>query len=151
MTEIALDFPHLQDWAIEMDELGWDNLMEGRVGLTLFQMQKLNLKRMGSHRHINSWSTDFIHQVLGITHKQWVFRNTRTHIRLLEEKTEAEHVDIMDQVSQLLFTDPTRLLPQHCHLLDMDFAELGAGSTTNRQYWIASLASALEAKKHTSA
>ena len=76
MTSISATFPHLSKWAFEMDELGWDNFMEGRVGSTLFHMQKLELKRSGSRRHIHSWSTEFIHHVLGITHKQWIFRNT---------------------------------------------------------------------------
>jgi hypothetical protein len=148
MTSISATFPHLSKWAIEMDELGWDNFMEGHVGSTLFHMQKLELKRSGSRRHIHSWSTKFIHHVLGITHKQWIFRNTRTHICLLDGKTEAEHITIMEQVGQLLFTDPQNLLPQHRYLLDLDFSELGAGSTTNRQYWLASLTSALEARRH---
>ena len=148
MTSISATFPHLSKWAIEMDELGWDNFMEGRVGSTLFHMQKLELKRSGPHRHIHSWLTEFIHHVRGITHKQWIFRNTRTHICLLDGKTEAEHITIMEQVGQLLFTDPQNLLPQHRYLLDLDFSELGAGSTTNRQYWLASLTSALEARRH---
>jgi len=148
MTSISARFFHLSKWAKEMDKLGWDNFMEGHVGTTLFSMQKLALKRSGSRRHIKSWSTDFIHQVLGITHKQWIFRNTRTHICLLDGKTEAEHNTIMEQVCQLLFTDPEHLLPQHRYLLDLDFSELGAGSTTNQQYWLAMLTSALDARRH---
>jgi hypothetical protein len=128
-----------------MDTLGWDNFMEGRIGFTLLVMQKAALKRAGSHQQIKSWSTDFLHHVLGITHKQWVFQNTRTHICLLDGKTKAEHNTIMEQVGQLIFTDPALVLPEHRYLLDLDFSELGAGSTTNRHYWLATIISALEA------
>ena len=128
---ISASFPYLSQWAVEMDELGWDNFMEGWIGSKLFELQKESLKRVGSCQHIKSWSTEFIHQVLGITHKQWIFRNTRTHICLMEGKTESEHKAIMEQVSQLLFTDPELLLPQHRYLLDLDFSELGSGTTTN--------------------
>jgi hypothetical protein len=148
MTRISERYFHLSECAKEMDALGWDNFMEGRVGSTLFSMQKLALKRSGSRLHIKSWSTNFIRHVLEITHKQWIFRNTRTHICLLDGKTEAEHNTIMEQVSQLLFTDPKHLLPQHRYLLDLDFSELGAGSSTNRQYWLATITSALEARRH---
>ncbi|KAL3780888.1 hypothetical protein HJC23_009934 [Cyclotella cryptica] len=148
MRNIARGLPHLNAWADEMDILGWDNFMEGRIGNTIFVMQKEWLKHSGSRRHINSWSTEFIHHVLGITHKQWIFRNMRTHICLLDGKTATEHNDIMEQVGQLLFTDPRLLLPEHRYLLDLDFTELGSGSTTNRQYWIATLTSALEASRH---
>jgi hypothetical protein len=145
MTRISGRFSYLSEWAKEMDNLGWDNFMEGRIGSTLLVMQKAALKRAGSRQQIRSWSTAFLHHILGITHKQWVFRNTRTHICLLEGKTEAEHNTIMEQVGQLIFTDPALLLPEHRYLLDLDFSELGAGSTTNRQYWLATLTSALEA------
>jgi hypothetical protein len=148
MITISAKFPYLAEWAMEMDTLGRDNFMEGRIGSTLFNMQKSTLKRAGLRRHIKSWSTEFIHLVLGITHKQWIFRNTRTHIRLLEGKTESEHNTIMEKVGQLLFTDRSHLLPEHSYLLDLDFTELGAGSTTNRQYWLATLDSALKAYQH---
>jgi hypothetical protein len=150
MTRISGRFSYLSEWAKEMDNLGWDNFMEGRIGSTLLVMQKAALKRAGSRQQIRSWSTAFLHHILGITHKQWVFRNTRTHICLLEGKTEAEHNTIMEQVGQLIFTDPALLLPEHRYLLDLDFSELGAGSTTNRQYWLATLTSALEARRHLS-
>jgi hypothetical protein len=148
MGTIARGLPYLKEWATEMDILGWDNFMEGRIGNIIFDIQKESLKRSGSRRHINSWSTEFIHHILGITHKQWIFRNTRTHICLLDGKTEAEHNTIMEQVGQLLFTDPALLLPEHRYLLDLDFNELGSGSTTNRQYWIATLTSALDARRN---
>jgi hypothetical protein len=51
----------------------------------------------------------------------------------------------MEQVGRLLFTDPNLLLPQHRYLLELDFEELGAGSTTDRQYWRANVESAVNA------
>lgn len=101
--------------------------------------------KQGLQRHLKSWATEFIQHLLGLTHKQWLYQNARTHIRLLEGKSELEHDNIMDQVGRLLFTDPTLLLPQHRHLLELDFEKLGAGSTTNRQYWLANLESAVKA------
>jgi hypothetical protein len=145
MTLIAAPFPRLSQWAMDMDLLGWDNFLEGRICSSLFEIQETALTRSHSRRHIKSWSTEFIHLVLGITHKQWVFRNTRIHICLLDGKTESEHNMIMERVSQLLFTDPSNLLPEHRYLLDLDFLELGTSSTTNRQYWIATLESAIKA------
>ena len=47
-----------------------------------------------------------------------------------------------------MFTDPVELLPKHQYLLEMDFAELGNGSTTERQYWIESMEVALSATDH---
>jgi hypothetical protein len=145
MRKICRSLPYLAKWATEMDTLGWENFMEGRIGLTLLEMQQETLKNAGSRQHIKSWAVEYIQHILGITHKQWVYRNTRTHICLLDGKTEADHERIMEQVSDLLFTDPDELLPEHRHLLELDFSELGAGSTTARQYWMANITSAIEA------
>jgi len=47
-----------------------------------------------------------------------------------------------------MFTDPAELLPKYQHLLEIDFARLGDGSTANKQYWIESMESALVATDH---
>jgi len=52
-------------------------------------------------------------------------------------------------VGQLLFTDPSLLLPQHRHLLELDFEKLGAGPTADHQYWLANLESAVNAFQST--
>jgi hypothetical protein len=116
----------------------------------LFGLQQMALKRHGSCLHILSWAPRFIHLVLDITHKQWLFRNARVHICLLEGKTATEHQAITEQVSMMICTDPVLLLPQHCHLLETNFEQLGKGPSTARQYWLASLESALHAAQCTS-
>jgi hypothetical protein len=126
MVVIAKPFPRLSNWAMELDTLGWDNLLEGRIGREILPLQMQYMKQQDSPRHIKSWMVEFIHRLLGITHKQWIYRNTRTHLRLIEGKTASEHRDIMEQVSRLLLTYPNHLLPQHRHLLEFDFEKLGA-------------------------
>jgi hypothetical protein len=136
MIEIARPFPHLAQWTVEHDSLGWDNFLEGRIGNRLFGLQQMALKRHGSRLHISSWASRFIHLVLDITHKQWLFQNA---ICLLEGKTATEHQAIMEQVGMMICTDPALLSPQHRHLFETDFEQLGEGPSTARQYWLASL------------
>jgi hypothetical protein len=100
--------------------------------------------------HIKTWATKFIQQILHITHQQWLFRNARVHIRLLEGKTTDEHNEIMTQVLEKLSTPADELLPQHRHLVEVDFTRLGEGTTLDRQYWLATLDSAIRAAGHTS-
>jgi len=47
-----------------------------------------------------------------------------------------------------MYTDPAELLPTHQHLLEVDFAQMGEGSTSDRMYWAASMESALRAADH---
>jgi hypothetical protein len=145
MQNIAGHYPHLHQWAEEHDILGWDNFLEGRVGHTIFRLQRKSLSDAQSRMHIKTWATLFIQHVLTITHQQWAFRNARVHIRLLEGKTAAEHRDIMEEVLDRIATPEDDLLPQHRHLIDVDFARLGEGTTADRQYWIANLDSAVKA------
>jgi hypothetical protein len=145
MVDIATPHLHLQEWAMEHDVLGWDNFLEGRIGTKLFELQQASLQRNQTRLHIKTWGTQFIHQVLAITHNQWTFRNARIHIRLMENKTTEEHDSIMEAVLDRLATSPDNLLPQHRHLMELDFAQLGEGTTADRQYWIATIDSALKA------
>jgi hypothetical protein len=145
MVEIARPHAYLSEWAMEIDTLGWDNLLEGRIGLCILQLQTTSMKSQGSRQHIKSWAIDFVHHLLGITHNQWLFRNARTHLRLLEGKSEFEHDEIMQKVGDLLLVDTNLLLPQHRQLFEIDFEKLGAGSTSDRQYWLANVESALQA------
>jgi hypothetical protein len=148
MLEIASPYPHLQEWAKEHDTLGWDNFLEGRIGSSLFTLQRKSLREHHSRLHIKTWATMFIQQVLAITHQQWSFRNARVHIRLLEGKTTEEHQAIMDEVLDRLSTPADVLLPQHRYLVELDFACLGEGTSLDRQYWLATLDSAVSAAAH---
>lgn len=145
MLEIARPYPHLLEWSKQHDILGWDNFLEGRVAKTLFSLQHNSLIKKKSRMHIKTWSVQFIQRVLDITHLQWIFRNTRVHIRLLEGKTTNEHHKIMEETLERLSTTPDDLLPQHRHLLELDYSHLGEGTTLDRQYWMASLDSAVQA------
>lgn len=145
MLEIARPYPHLLKWSQEHNILGWDNFLEGRISASLLSLQQASLTKLNSPIHIKTWSTHFIQCVLDITHQQWLFRNTRVHIRLLEGETTEEHNAIMEEVLDQLSMSPGDIFPQHRHLLDVDFSCLGEGTTIDRQYWMASLDSAVKA------
>ncbi len=144
MRSIIHMHPELYDFACDHDKLGWDNFMEGRICKSLFQLQAQTLIDKSSNWTIKSWSCQFIKRVLHITHRQWLYRNARIHIKLADGLTEPEHKKIIRLVHSLLDTDPNDLLPQHRHLLQEDFLKLGEGPSINRQYWIASMQSALD-------
>ena len=108
MLEIARPYPHLHEWAKEHDILGWDNFLEGRIGSSILLLQKASLKKHKSRLHIKTWSTQYIHHILAITHQQWIFRNARVHICLLEGKKSEEHQAVMTEVLERLSTSPAR-------------------------------------------
>jgi hypothetical protein len=147
MVDIAQPYDYLTEWALEHDTLGWDNLMEGRIGQQLIHIQHAALIAKGSKLQIRTWASKFMALLLSITHTQWIYRNTKIHLRVVEGKTVAEHDEISCEVLRLLATDPEDVLPGHRALLDSDMEALGRGSTADRQYWIANMTSAVLAAK----
>lgn len=147
MEDIAKGQGRLHQWAREHDIPGWDSFLEGRVSQRLFHLQAQHLQISKSKKHISTWAMCFIQQLLSIIHQQWLYRNTRIYIRNVEGKTAGEHREIMRQVQNMLHHDLDDLLPQHQHLLQLDFTNLGSGPTVDRQYWLANMTSALTAAK----
>ena len=93
------------------------------------------------------WAQLFVEKLLELTHKQWIFRNSKVHFKRADGLTENEHLSIFSKVENLMHTPSAELLPKHQHLLETDFESLGAGSTSARQFWIVSMESAISAAK----
>ncbi len=147
MKRICQNSPALTRFARETDHLGWRNFTEARISKSLFAIQEEWLQQVGSRLSIESWTKQFMTRVLNITHRQWLYRNSRIHIRQIEGLSLAEHEHIMQQVKTLISTDPMDLLPQHQFLLHKDYEALGEGTSADRQIWIAQMESALKAQK----
>ena len=90
------------------------------------------------------WARKFSTELLLFTHRQWTYRNTTTHFKPSEGKTVAEHESIHQQLLSLLELSPSELPLRHRHLLSPEHTDqLLLGSTTNKQFWIAEVQSAL--------
>ena len=149
MTTICKDWPALHSLAQDHDRIGWDNFIMGRISTSLLTFQRKHLVQTHSLQSISSWARKFTQLILNIPHRQWLYRNARIHIRLVENMTATEHHQIRDKVATLLNTDPDDLLPQHRPLLvQQNFTHLGQGPTLDRQHWIAQMQSALAAAQH---
>ncbi len=149
MSKICSHWPSFSSFSRDHDNLGWDSFIMGRISKSLLAIQQSHLTQVGSRQSISSWASQFTHKLLNIPHKQWLYRNARIHIRLVEGLTTAKHDTIRDQVVTLLSTDPDDLLPQHQPLLtNQDFEHLGRGTTLDRQHWVAQMTSAVAAANH---
>lgn len=131
-------------YAMDHDTLGWDNFLEGRVATSLIRLQTGFLHRAGSRMQIRTWAKKFVQLLLNITHRQWLYRNARIHLRAVEGKTEQEHLQVIRAVRNMMLVDPATLLPEHRKLLELDFLRLGEGSTVDRQYWLAQMQTAVD-------
>lgn len=90
MTDIVSesDDKELLKYAREHDELGWSNLLEGRVSTTLFLMQKTSMEEMGAKITLPKWSGLFVQNLILMTHRQWLYRNAQVvHLKKVEGRT----------------------------------------------------------------
>jgi hypothetical protein len=135
------------EYARDHDHLGWQNFLEGRITTSLLRLQERFLEEAGSRQSIRAWSTNLIHHLVGIVHKQWLYRNANIHLKVVEGRTTAEHREIMSEVRHMMAVDPLDLLPCHQHLLKQNWEMMGATSTSTRLVWLEQMDSALAAKR----
>lgn len=115
MSSIANQMPLFANIARDVDALGWDCLLEGRVPASLIDLQSFYLRKHKSWWKIQTWASQLIQHLLNITHRQWLYRNARIHLRKLEGMTNSEHEDIFELVKDMMLIDPSDLLPRHRH------------------------------------
>ena len=149
-TKLMIDCLHIDNNSYRLlaeatDRLRWDSFLEGRISTVWLDVMKPQLMDGNTYLSPQRWGRQLIEQLLQITHKQWIFRNSRLYYKKLDGLTALEHHKIFEKMEELMHTDPDELLPRHRHLLEENFGALGEGSSIDRQYWIASMESALSA------
>merc|ERR1712153_265864 len=130
------------------DKIGYDWLVEGIISSMWLEVVRPMLKEAGLRLSPQRWGREFVAKLLNITHKQWIFRNSKKHYLGEGGLTAAESQSIFDRVEELMHTDPDELLPKHKHLMNEDFRALGEGAARHRQYWIANMETAIAAARH---
>jgi hypothetical protein len=65
--------------ALEIKNLGWDCLLEGRIPRVLVEMIHPMLCQYRPRGSIDGWGAKLIKSLISITHKQWLYRNSDVH------------------------------------------------------------------------
>ena len=84
---ICHTMPLYKSIAEDIDELGWDCLLEGRVPKSLIDLQSFYLRKHNSWWKIKTWASHLVQHLLNITHRQWLYRNARIQLRKAEGLT----------------------------------------------------------------
>ena len=145
MTDLAPRGSPYHSMALLHDKLGWRCFLEGRISTVLVQTMHDYLSHSPSRMNAADWTKGLVSHLLRITHRQWTYRNSVVHFTI-EGRPVDQHHQVIAEMKELMQVDPYTLLPQYRHLfLEEDFEALGAGSTTNRLYWIAAAKAAIAA------
>ena len=133
--------------ALEHDDLGWINFIEGRISK---QFGEIQLKYYASkssglfRKSARKWSAGLIERLIGLIHSQWLYRNSKIHYSShFGGETVREYEDIMRSISQLVAgTDPDDLLPEDRQLMEVDFNQLAQANSSVRRTWASAMVAA---------
>ena len=93
------------------DRIGYGGLVEGRIASIWRKVVRPMLKEAGLRLSPQRWGREFVAKLINITHKQWIYRNSKKPFRGEGGLTAAESQSIFNRVVELMHTDPGELLP----------------------------------------
>ena len=96
------------------------------------------LRRYMPKGSVELWGAKFIKSLVSITHKQWLYRNSDVH-HAIDGISARQHQELTARIHCLLKTKKDSLHERHRHLMEVDFAKLGSGTTIARQVWVANV------------
>ena len=122
--------------------------MEGRIPKHFVVHQRGHLARIETRMTAKTWARLFITKLLQITHKQWLLRNAKIHIKRKGDMNQEDHNKLLKQTDKLLWTDREDLLHGDKHLLNEDFDALGRASAIDQLLWVAEIEASMKAMNH---
>ena len=122
--------------------------MEGRIPKIFVEHQRTHLAHADTRMTAKMWARGLITRLLQMTHKQWLLRNAKVHIKRTGDLTEKEHDKLLANIEKLMWTDLDDLLPGDKHLLEEDFDMPGKTSALYQQLWVAEMEASMSAKNH---
>jgi hypothetical protein len=111
-------------------------------------MRQLDISIRHLQKHAGHWCDGLVLHLLQITHCQWTYRCQTVHYKCADGLTEEQQQHkIMRECENLLWTDPSILLPEDRHLLSADFEALGNSPAIMQQLWISGMEAATSASQ----
>jgi hypothetical protein len=79
MTDCTQQSSKCWHLAISIDNLRWDCFVEGQLPFSLIDVIKPMLHQYKPHGSVKLCGYKFIKGLIGLTHKQWLYRNNEVH------------------------------------------------------------------------
>ena len=94
------------DLAAVKDRLDWDSFVEGRISKIWLDTMTPFFAQSGI-KSAGKWGVWFVGCLISITHKQWIFRNSKVHHKS-EGLKQNQHDKLFAKVRDLMWTEPFR-------------------------------------------
>jgi hypothetical protein len=103
--------------SVNIDNLGWDCFVEGQIPYSLITVIKLMFRQYKPRGFIKIWGTKFIKSLIGLTHKQWLYRNSDVHY-ISKGLTSRQHEELTSKIKELMTKKCMALLGRHQHYMN---------------------------------
>ena len=81
-------------------------------------------------------------KLLGISHKQWLFRNFSLHNKVNGHLKLTHQVTVLEEIARLATCDPDEI-PEECRfLLAFDMSTLDKAPLSQQEYWVSAMKAA---------
>ena len=101
----------------EQTQIGWDNLLRGRISTRWRFIQAQHYQSEQSRRSPDRWAADIIYRLLQISHSLWTTRNNIVHERDQQGLLLQEGISLNDSITEEYSSGWESLLPEDQHLI----------------------------------
>ena len=142
--------PNMTALAKSQDEIGWRNLMEGRLSKHFFKIQSI-LPFGSTYLNGEYWVKKMISKVLQITHSQWIYRTFSLHDKRRGYLRRQDMKEMMVKIKTLLGTRPDEILKDSQFLLEINHRKLARSNIHDKTYWVVAMEVVIIAGQRTAA
>ena len=142
MMSLGMTSAAMKEIAEEFDMIGWDDTLHGRLPLALLRYQTSYCCGVRSQTSGSSWMKTLVTKLLGISHKQWLFRNFSLHNKVNGHLKLTHQVTVLEEIVWLATCDPDEI-PEECRfLLAFDMSALDKAPLSQQEYWVSAMKAA---------
>lgn len=145
MTSLGSMSPAVEAIAIDVDRIGWVDLLHGRIPISLKAFQQNYCASIGSRMNGSDWARALVLKLLDISHGQWMYRNFLLHNKCRGHLKLSRQADVLTEIAILAESRPEDIPPESRFLLEVETVNLDTQSLARQEYWVAAMKAALKA------
>ena len=137
----------VEEAANQQDQIGWTNLLEGKISKLWRALQSTYLQELGSRNTARTWAHGLIRQLLEFTHRMWLKRNHIRHKRAAEDGSPMDEESLDLQVQEQHEWGTFGLAAaDHGLLTELSLTEVQKLGLIQKQAWLLNINAARKAE-----
>jgi hypothetical protein len=122
--------------ALEQDEIGWQNFVEGKISKHCGYLQLLYYHDLHSKQSVDRWTSGLVSHLLELTHGMWVHQNVINHAVDKQGLPINLTVDIEGSIHEEFCKGTDGLTTRNFHFIRCGWDNVMSLSTVDKQGWL---------------